>query len=350
MSREAFVGPDIPALLARARAALGTNAVVLSVRRLPRGGFEMVAADAAPVPARLARNAAPADAHAERRALLVPGGFPWPGRARTAREAPGSDREALLEPQPSSLVAQRFERREPAQDAAVVPGVHEPLAARGGLPAGRLTTMLPCLADYRIGRRRDPVVIALVGPTGSGKTTTIAKLARHPEVFDGLPVGLLCLDTYRIGAVEQLRIYADIARLPLEVAYETRDLARAMKRLRDREIVLVDTAGRGPAAAADLAETRARLEALMPAEVHLTLPAGLQPSRARALAARHRGLGVTHVIATKLDEYPGDDSAFDLAAELGLPMRWATDGQEVPTDLRSAAEIAGPAHPIAGRA
>jgi len=199
--------------------------------------------------------------------------------------------------------------------------------------------MAPLLANAVGRRKQEPVVIALVGPTGAGKTTTIAKLARHPRVFRGLPVGLLCLDTYRVGAVEQLAIYADIAQLPLEVAHEPGDLPRALRRLRGCEIVLVDTAGRGPASRADSAETRAQLESLRPAEVHLTLPAGLDRRHARRVIADHTPYGVTHLIATKLDEFPEDGTVFALADELGLPMRWTTNGQEVPMDLLSAAAV-----------
>jgi flagellar biosynthesis protein FlhF len=189
-----------------------------------------------------------------------------------------------------------------------------------------------------------PRVVALVGPTGAGKTTTIAKLANHPDVFGGRLVGLLSLDTYRIGAVEQSRIYAELSGIPLEVVYEPRELKRAMRRLARCEIVLVDTAGRGPAARDDAAATRAALRELPADEVHLTLPAGLQPRLARRLVDDFREWGVTHLLPTKLDEAPGDDSLFELAASCGLPVRWAADGQEVPADLRAAA------HPAAGAA
>jgi flagellar biosynthesis protein FlhF len=113
-----------------------------------------------------------------------------------------------------------------------------------------------------------------------------------------------------------------------------------MRRLRDRDVILVDTPGRGPARLGDLADVRRVLAPLKPAEVHLVLPAGLQPRLARRLAASHRALGLTHLVATKLDECPDDTVVFDLAAELGLPMRWCTDGQEVPADLRPASTYA----------
>jgi flagellar biosynthesis protein FlhF len=184
------------------------------------------------------------------------------------------------------------------------------------------------------------VIVALVGPTGAGKTTTIAKLANHPEVFGTWTVGLLSLDTYRVGAVEQSRIYAELAGLPFEVAYEESEVADALARLGRREVVLVDTAGRSPRRADDLDATRRQLEQLGPDEVHLVLPAGLQPSHARRMLAEYRPLGVTHLLATKLDECPDDPTVFALAADRGLPMRWAATGQEVPNDLSAAADAA----------
>ena len=248
MPPEILYGTDIPTLLARARTRLGEDARMLSIRRAPVGGFELVAEEGVSGP--------------------------------------------------------RFEpmRPEAVRQSRAVPG-------------------------------RKPLVFALVGPTGSGKTTTLAKLANHAEVFGRHSVGLLCLDTYRVGAVEQARAYAELSRLPLEVVYEPRELARARHRLRDRDVVLVDTAGRAPSRPADLREMRALLDELSPAEVHLTLPAGLDPRRARAVVAQHRVLGVTHLLATKMDEFPQDHVVHALAAETGLPMRWMTIGQEVPADL-----------------
>lgn len=192
-----------------------------------------------------------------------------------------------------------------------------------------------------LARRQDrdaaPRVIAFVGPTGVGKTTTIAKLATHAEFFCGRRIGLLCLDTYRVGAVEQIRTYAEIAGLPCEVIYEACDLSAAVRRLADRELIFVDTPGRGPRLQSDTAQIRQWLSQLAPQEVHLVLPAGLQPGLVRRTIEAFRPQGITHLLATKLDEAPEDWTLFDIAAELRLPMRWLSDGQEVPRDLKAAA-------------
>jgi len=196
--------------------------------------------------------------------------------------------------------------------------------------------MTPPAWIYEQRRDGHPPVFALVGPTGAGKTTTLAKLANHRDVFGTRRVGLLCLDTYRVGGVEQLRLYADLSGVPVEVAYDEDDLGRALRRMGDCEVILADTAGRGPRRREDLERLGAHLRALRPVETHLVLPAGLQPMFARRQLVAHRALGVTHVIASKLDECPGDRTVAEVAAAAGLPMRWATDGQEVPRDLRDA--------------
>jgi flagellar biosynthesis protein FlhF len=183
-----------------------------------------------------------------------------------------------------------------------------------------------------------PWVVALVGPTGAGKTTTIAKLATNPLAFGNCRVGLIGLDTYRVGAVEQLETYADLADLPVEIAYSEAEVTRAVARLHDCEIVLVDTPGRGPRNTADTEAIHAWLALLAPDEVHLTLPAAQLPAVTRRMVRAYDHFGVTHLLATKLDEYPAETAIFTIAQEHARRMRWVTDGQEVPGDLRAAAE------------
>jgi flagellar biosynthesis protein FlhF len=180
-------------------------------------------------------------------------------------------------------------------------------------------------------------VVALVGPTGAGKTTTLAKIAVNPEAFGRRRAGLLTLDTYRAGAVEQLEAYASAAGLPCESVYDPSEIDDAMRRLADCDVILVDTPGRGPRTTSDAGTWRAALRKLRPDEVHLCIPASWRLDLAAAARENFTPLGVTHALVTKLDEVPADATIASLASALDLPARWVTDGQEIPSDLRDAA-------------
>jgi flagellar biosynthesis protein FlhF len=203
---------------------------------------------------------------------------------------------------------------------------------RKRLEPGALPT-LPARSD---GSPLRPLRVALVGPTGAGKTTTAVKLALSPSAFGSRAVGLLTLDTFRVGALEQIQTYADVAGLPLEVVYRAREIAGAMERLAHCEVVLIDTPGRGPRAASEESEWREILRSIRPDEVHLVLPATLRVDVAESMCDAYEHAGVTHLLLTKLDEVPGETGVVELAGRMGLRSRWVADGQEVPADLRVA--------------
>lgn len=186
-----------------------------------------------------------------------------------------------------------------------------------------------------------PYCIALVGPTGAGKTTTAAKLAVKQGAFGSARVGLITIDTYRVGGMEQLNTYADLANIPFEVVYDASEVDAALKRLSACDVVIIDTPGRSPAASELTERWRSLLDAFQPDEVHLVVPATLRADLAlhvaRAYGTTREHRGATHVLLTKLDEVPREAGVADLAMSLELPARWIADGQDVPTDLKPGA-------------
>jgi flagellar biosynthesis protein FlhF len=186
--------------------------------------------------------------------------------------------------------------------------------------------------DPRIG----PRLVALVGPPGAGKTLTAVKLALSKHAFGGQDVGFLTLDTYRVGAVDELHTYAELMGVPVEVVYGRRELEGVMHRLRSCDTVLIDTPGRSPDAAGRLGPWEELLELLRPHEVHLVLPAGIRLDVAAHQRSTMEDLGVTHLLPSKLDQVPGDTGLAELVEQVGLPARWVADGHDVPTDLRPA--------------
>ena len=179
-------------------------------------------------------------------------------------------------------------------------------------------------------------VVALVGPTGSGKTTTAVKLAVHPAAFGTERVGFISLDTYRVAAVEQLGRYTEVMGAPLEVIYGQADLDAAMRRLTDCDVILVDTPGRDAHEQANGAAWGDSLAALKPEEVHIVIPAHMRPEAAMGFLEHYRCFNPTHLLVTKLDELPDESGATELSIRLGLPGRWVCDGQAVPEDLHPA--------------
>ena len=180
------------------------------------------------------------------------------------------------------------------------------------------------------GRR---TLVALVGPTGVGKTTTIAKLAANYRLREKKRVGLITVDTYRIAAVDQLRTYADIIDLPMEVVATPRQLREASARLADLDLVLLDTAGRSPRDDVQIQELRSMLAEAKPDQVHLVLSAVASAKSLASISRRFAEVGTTAVLLTKLDEAAGLGSLLELLRTANLPLSYLTDGQNVPDDI-----------------
>lgn len=175
-----------------------------------------------------------------------------------------------------------------------------------------------------------PRTIALVGPTGVGKTTTIAKLAATFRLKQDLSVGLITLDTYRIAAVEQLRTYAQIIGVPLHVAAGTAELERAIRACRGCDVVLIDTAGRSPRNADRLHELAELIAVAEPHEVHLVLASTCKQREMMETVARFSEVRTDRIIFTKLDEASTFGTMLNVARAVDKKLSYLTTGQSVP--------------------
>jgi flagellar biosynthesis protein FlhF len=174
---------------------------------------------------------------------------------------------------------------------------------------------------------------ALVGPTGVGKTTTIAKLAANFRLKEKRRVGLITVDTYRIAAVEQLRTYADIIDLPMHVVSTPREMRETVERMRHLDLILLDTAGRSPKDEVRLQELKAFLTEAAADEVHLVLSSMTGSRTLEQTAEQFAMVGTTSLILTKLDEVSGPGNVLPVLRSSGLPLSYLTDGQNVPDDI-----------------
>jgi flagellar biosynthesis protein FlhF len=183
------------------------------------------------------------------------------------------------------------------------------------------------------GARR---VVALVGPTGVGKTTTVAKLAANAKLTLGLRVGLVTVDTYRIAAVEQLRTYAEIIDLPLAVADAPDRILGALSDLGSVDLALIDTAGRSPRDEVKIRELADFLAMAGPDEIHLVLSAVSGEKSLHAVVERFAPLGFDRLILTKLDEADRLGALLGVVSRSGRPVSYLTIGQGVPDDIEGA--------------
>ena len=194
-----------------------------------------------------------------------------------------------------------------------------------------LAAKIPISGDDLID---DQGVIALVGPTGVGKTTTIAKLASNIRLKYGPnQLALVSIDNFRLGAHEQLNTYGRILGIPVRTASSPGELRRIMKGFRNKRLVLVDTAGMGQHDHR-LARQRSFLHDLqLPIKTYLLMSAASQLSVLKEVVNAFRGFQPKACILTKLDEATSLGPALSLIIEQRLPLSFITDGQNVPDDI-----------------
>ena len=327
MSVRVFVAANAREGLARVRRELGDDAVVLSTRPHPQG-VELLAS-----------------AYGD---LTVPAVSEAPDTAGSSRILAELSRlRGLLQNQLAGFAWGAARRRDPVR-VAVMQTLFA--AGFGSALARTLAARLPRGLDAEAAQRwlrqvlirnlpvqgRDADLLArggryaLVGSTGSGKTTTLAKLAtRGVEAHGAAQVALVAADAYRIGAAAQLTVYADLLGVSLHVAEDQTRLARLLPELAARKLVLIDTAGFAPS------DPRTReAQALDALGVRrLAVIAANQQGAAIEQAMLRFGEGATACILTKLDEAPQPGAALDSLIRHRLPLAFIAGGQRVPEDL-----------------
>ncbi len=383
MEVKTYRAKSLPEALALVRQDLGPQAAVLHTREVRRGllrwltgrsEIEIVASSTVRVPSRLppARPARPAPAPqavsvgAERSPSPPTIATPTSDRSDPPR---GGERDDLRQQvdQLQSLVEALCQQRPKAQshempevlfrlftdllDAEVSEELARELIERmrscstaddlhdALLLKARMARLVEEEIDVRgpiqvtAGQRR---VVALVGPTGVGKTTTIAKLAANFHLREQCRVGLITVDTYRIAAVEQLRTYADIIDLPMEVVSTPREMRLALDRLADLDLVLMDTAGRSPRDEVKIQELKSMLAEAQADEVHLVLSAVASVPSLKKTAQKFLEVGANALVLSKLDEATGLGNLLPLVRGCRLPLSYLTNGQNVPDDIVAA--------------
>ncbi len=206
-----------------------------------------------------------------------------------------------------------------------------------GMSIGRrLTDSLSGMVKCADLRRVPPRVVALVGPTGVGKTTTIAKLAAMDRFTEGRKVALVTVDNFRIAAVEQIKVYANILGIPLKPVEQVRDLPRVLKGLEGFDRVYVDTAGKGPGDGGYVEELRQAFRESQGVHCMLLIGATTNEMDAHHAVQWFSRLSPESLTITKTDECGHFGPMLSRICDGGLPLAYLTNGQRVPDDVESA--------------
>jgi flagellar biosynthesis protein FlhF len=176
-------------------------------------------------------------------------------------------------------------------------------------------------------------VVFFVGPTGVGKTTTLAKIAAKLVLENKYKIGLITCDTYRISAVDQLKTYSDILELPLEIAYNQEDMIKALTYFKDKDIILVDTAGRNHKDVDQREDLKKIIETANKKETYLVLSAATELKTLNSIVNNYSFIEDFKIIFTKVDETETYGNLFNIRYITKKELSYITTGQNVPDDI-----------------
>jgi flagellar biosynthesis protein FlhF len=198
-----------------------------------------------------------------------------------------------------------------------------------------LSSLVP-VHNFSFTHSKKPHVVALIGPTGVGKTTCIAKLASISKIIHNLDVGLISTDTYRLGAIDQLKIFSEISNIDMLVAYEPEDMVKAFESFKKKDIIFIDTAGRSQKNSDELSKTGEFLKAIKVDESYLVMSATSSTRTLHDICEKFKILQPNAAIFTKLDEAAAFGNIINIASGFNLPVVYLSNGQVIPDDIISA--------------
>ncbi|UFU01042.1 flagellar biosynthesis protein FlhF [Radiobacillus kanasensis] len=363
MKVKKFIAPTMPEVMNQIRKDLGADAVILNSKVVLKGGFlglfkkrnvEVIAAlDPAPKKSKEELKLAPTSIVQEVKRKEPPVAEPAPRpvskpnqqddlvlkeikelKAWVAKhgtqpsvypEAIQSYYEYLLEQEVQKEMAKELmdtvmtdyvESRPDALKQLVSEAVHDKLSK---LPFGK--------------QQGNQKFIHFVGPTGVGKTTTIAKIAADQVLNQKKKVAFITMDTYRIAAIDQLRTYSKILEVPLEIAYSLADYQEARKKFSDYDLVLVDTAGRNFRDPAYISQLEEILDVERDFDTYLVLSLTTRTKDLHELVSQFMNIPIKQLIFTKKDETSVYGAILNLCTTYGLGVAYLTNGQDVPDDI-----------------
>ena len=198
-----------------------------------------------------------------------------------------------------------------------------------------LSSFIPT-TNFEIKKRGKQKVVAVVGPTGVGKTTCIAKLAAISKILNDLKIGIISIDTYRLGAIDQLRIFSEVSNIDMLVAYEAKEMPGLLKKFKDKDLVFIDTAGRAQRNKQELEKTKEFLDTVNIDETYLAVSATSSSKNLKDVIKRFELFDYSALIATKIDEGVVFGNIINAIIDSQKPIIYLTNGQVIPDDIIAA--------------
>lgn len=190
--------------------------------------------------------------------------------------------------------------------------------------------------DFAVKERKAGKVISIVGPTGVGKTTCIAKLAAISKIIHNLDIGIISIDTYRLGAIDQLRIFSEISNVDMLVAYEPEDMPRLVKKLKHKDLIFIDTTGRSQRNLDELKKMKEFFDGVKVDETYLALSLTSAMKNLFDAAEKFEMFNYDSFVFTKIDEAVTHGNILNLSYRYQKPVVYVTNGQIIPDDILSA--------------
>jgi flagellar biosynthesis protein FlhF len=342
-----FKAESIPEAVSLVKNHFGSNAIILETRKVRKRGvfgrfrrplYEVLAAEETPVakPYEQDKKAAPDADLSQIQADIaeikvnVCQNFKHGGEklSHLFKTAYHYLVEQDLEPDLAEQLIGEIQRKAKSENAPldvewVKKALHETIA-----------TSIKCVDPSTIGEKS--AVIPMIGPTGVGKTTTIAKLTANFAMLAKKKVGIVTADTYRIAAVEQLKTYADLIGVPLMVVYTPDDMKKAVQTFQDKDLILIDTAGRSQKHSLQMKELKALLDVLDHPETHLVVSATTRSKELINIADRFEIISYDNIIVSKIDEAISYGCIYNLGYHTNKTVTYLTNGQNVPDDIEVA--------------
>lgn len=189
---------------------------------------------------------------------------------------------------------------------------------------------------FEVNNNTKPKTVALVGPTGVGKTTCVAKLALISKILHKLDVGLITIDTFRLGALDQIKIFSELSKIELLVAYEPSELKKLAKKFSKKDLIFIDTVGRSQANQTHLQDIKKMLDTVEIDETFLVMNTVGSTKNLLDVGKKFNILNYSGLIFSKIDESVSYGNILNVSYDLNKPIKFLTNGQVIPDDIIAA--------------